>query len=67
MATASKQNLQVKEDTNEKNFYVEDLTELYVSSEDEVLRLMKIGNKNKRIAYTSKYYYPKFRNDKSKK
>ena len=52
---ASKQKLNVKEDTNEKNFYVEDLSELYVSSEEEVLRLMKIGNKNKKISSTSRY------------
>ncbi|KAG2391785.1 hypothetical protein C9374_013270 [Naegleria lovaniensis] len=48
----SKQNLAVKEDTSEKTFYVEDLSELYVSSEEEVLRLMKIGCKNKKISST---------------
>nr|CAG4710584.1 unnamed protein product [Naegleria fowleri] len=48
----SKQNLAVKEDTNEKTFYVEDLSELYVSSEEEVLRLIKIGGKNKKISST---------------
>ncbi|KAL9653853.1 hypothetical protein ABK040_012914 [Willaertia magna] len=48
----SKGHLIVKEDTNEKVFYVENLTEIYVGSEQEALNLLKMGNKNKKISQT---------------
>ncbi len=51
--SANKLNLQVKEDTSNKGFYVDNLTEIYVSSDAEVLNYLKIGNANKKISSTS--------------
>jgi kinesin family protein 5 len=52
---ANKVNLQVKEDTSSKGFYVDNLTENYVSSDAEVLNYLKIGNANKKISSTSMF------------
>ncbi|KAL0488632.1 hypothetical protein AKO1_015673 [Acrasis kona] len=49
----SKANLQVKEDTIGKTFFVENLTEIYVSSDVEVLSYIKLGNSNKKISATN--------------
>ena len=47
----SKDNLKVHEDKT-RGVYIADLTENYVSSEEEVYELMRIGTDNREVAYT---------------
>jgi kinesin family protein 5 len=51
---ATKVNLQVKEEKGGRGFFVSDLTEVYVASDAEVYRILKLGNANKKISSTSK-------------
>jgi kinesin family protein 5 len=48
----SRLNLQVREDKT-RGVYIEDLTEHYVFTEEEVINLMKIGNENRSVASTN--------------
>jgi len=47
----SKNNLKIREDKN-KGIYIENLSEFYVSGEDEVLSYLKIGNEARSISST---------------
>lgn len=47
----SKTDLKIREDKN-RGIYIQDVTESYVSEEDEVYNLMKIGNSNRAISAT---------------
>ena len=47
----SRLNLNVRED-KVMGVFIEDLTEHYVISEEEVIDLMKIGNENRSVAFT---------------
>lgn len=47
-----KYNLNIREDRN-KGIYIEDLSEYYVSSKEEVIELMKAGNSNRTFASTN--------------
>jgi kinesin family member 5 len=49
--TAKKNNLKVREEKN-KGIWVEGMTEVYVSSEDEVLDVIRAGSQNRAIAET---------------
>ncbi len=48
----TKTNLSVRED-KQKGIYIEDLSEHYVSNDEEVLELINSGNENKAIAFTN--------------
>jgi kinesin family protein 5 len=48
----TKSNLNVRED-KDKGIYIEDLTEHYVVSEEEVINLMKSGNENRSVGATN--------------
>lgn len=48
----SRNNLNIRED-KVKGIYIEDLTEHYVSNEDEVLELMRVGSDNRAIGATN--------------
>lgn len=47
----SKSNLKVKEDKS-RGIYIDDLTEEYVSNDEEVYDLMRVGTSNREVAYT---------------
>ena len=47
----SKTNLKVKEDKS-RGIYIDDLTEEYVSNDEEVYDLMRVGTSNREVAYT---------------
>jgi kinesin family protein 5 len=47
----SRTNLQVRED-KQKGIYIEDVSEHYVSSDDEVMQIMRVGSENRAIAST---------------
>ena len=48
----SKTNLKVREDKS-KGIYIEDVTEKYVSDDNEVFAIMKLGNANRAISATN--------------
>jgi hypothetical protein len=52
---ASKNNLKVREEKT-KGIWVEGATEVYVSSEQEVLDIIRMGTSNRAIAETSMYF-----------
>jgi len=52
---ATKTNLQVREEKT-KGIWIEDATEIYVTSERDVIDVMKSGSSNRAIAATSKLF-----------
>ncbi len=52
---ASKNNLQVREEKS-KGIWVEGASEVYVSSEQDVLDVIRIGSNNRAIAATRKFF-----------
>jgi len=47
-----KNNLKVREEKN-KGIYIDDLTEEYITTEEEVLERMMEGNENRTVSYTN--------------
>lgn len=53
MLNPVKNNLKVKQDKRSKGVYIDELTEEYITTEEEVLEKMKEGSDNRMVSYTN--------------